>query len=407
MYEGRAGFAYLFWRAAVHERAAASGATSVSTEPAGAATGSKAARSARSGDKRRGSGGAGGSGGARGAGGEGGASARDALLDVAWQYAASARAAAAATEPRKLVPTLVCGRAGVLAVEAVVAHARGDTASRDRAVAALEALSEDVVAAGDALPNEILYGRAGYLNACLMVNGACVDAGVSVAALRSVATAIIRAGRRYAEEELCDTPLMWAWHGKEYYGGAHGVAGIVQVLLSLPAGTLDSTALRLLRETLDGVVSVARMPSGNYRSSPGNKKDRLLQWCHGAPGWAMALCVAARAFGDTRYLEEARRCGDAIWDRGLLLKGVGLCHGTSGNGLALLALYRATGEELWLHRARAFAAFAMWWEEAARAGRVEELADVPLSLYNGRAGMAVFLLAVRDPELAEWPGLPL
>ncbi|KAH9290115.1 hypothetical protein KI387_034232, partial [Taxus chinensis] len=36
--------------------------------------------------------------------------------------------------------------------------------------------------------------------------------------------------------------------------------------------------------------------SGNYPSSEGNSRDKLVQWCHGAPGVAMTLCKAVQVF---------------------------------------------------------------------------------------------------------------
>ena len=45
------------------------------------------------------------------------------------------------------------------------------------------------------------------------------------------------------------------------------------------------------------------------------------------------------------------KCGEVIWERGLLLKGLGLCHGTAGNAYSLLSLYQSTGRDYHLHRA--------------------------------------------------------
>lgn len=37
-----------------------------------------------------------------------------------------------------------------------------------------------------------------------------------------------------------------------------------------------------------------RFPSGNYPSSEGSESDRLVHWCHGAPGVALTLAKAAK-----------------------------------------------------------------------------------------------------------------
>ena len=76
--------------------------------------------------------------------------------------------------------------------------------------------------------------------------------------------------------------------------------------------------------------------------SSGNDKDRLVHWCHGAPGVVHLMLLAHQVWGsDTdKYLVAARRAGELTWQRGLLKKGPGLCHGVSGNGYAFLHLYQ-------------------------------------------------------------------
>ena len=54
---------------------------------------------------------------------------------------------------------------------------------------------------------------------------------------------------------------------------------------------------------------------------------RLVQWCHGAPGFVITMVAAEAAFGGGSYLAAARKAAHVIWNRGLLRKGVGLCHG--------------------------------------------------------------------------------
>lgn len=55
-----------------------------------------------------------------------------------------------------------------------------------------------------------------------------VDDGRIVAVLRSM----IQSGREYAaEHKHVKTPLMYAYHGTEYMGAAHGIAGILQMML--------------------------------------------------------------------------------------------------------------------------------------------------------------------------------
>ena len=79
-----------------------------------------------------------------------------------------------------------------------------------------------------------------------------------------------------------------------------------------------------------------------YHFLSGNDKDRLVHWCHGAPGVVHLLLTAHTVWGgDTdQYITAAKKAGDLVWERGLLKKGPGLCHGVAGNGYTFLHLYQ-------------------------------------------------------------------
>ncbi|CAI7882672.1 unnamed protein product [Closterium sp. NIES-53] len=241
-------------------------------------------------------------------------------------------------------------------------------------------------------------------------------------------------------------------HEKHYWGAAHGLAGIAHTLLlgawhmghlgqvgrvgEVAAAEAEEGAGEEGREAAEegGREAVAvlewmvggRLPSGNYPSSEekrltaaavaggggaadggaggggvegGARKaaaggaDRLVQWCHGAPGVAMALALAATVCAvrvpcmcspDGSSGGSGRggvAAGEVVWQRGLLRE-MGLCHGIAGNAYAFLSLHRANsalhatgnGEtdsmqetttpalpppSTHLHRARAFAAFLL------------------------------------------------
>lgn len=110
---------------------------------------------------------------------------------------------------------------------------------------------------------------------------------------------------------------------------------------------------------------------------------KLLQFCHGAPGFVICLAGFPGAGLDDLLLAA----GDTVWAAGPLAKGANLCHGTGGNGYALLALYRRSGDPVWLERARAFAmhGIAQVERDAARYGQGR------YSLWTGDPGFAVYL----------------
>ncbi|CAI0376049.1 unnamed protein product [Linum tenue] len=44
-----------------------------------------------------------------------------------------------------------------------------------------------------------------------------------------------------------------------------------------------------------------RFPSGNYPSSQGSNSDRLVHWCHGAPGVALTFVKAAEVISGSLF----------------------------------------------------------------------------------------------------------
>ena len=136
---------------------------------------------------------------------------------------------------------------------------------------------------------------------------------------------------------------MFSWHDKVYIGAAHGLAGILTLLLQARDHLTPAEMKELIRPSVDYVLNL-QMDSGNFPSSKGNDRDRLVHFCHGAPGVVHLLLSAHQVWGpeDGKYLSAALRAGEVVWQRGLLRKGPGLCHGVAGNGYALLHLYQVS-----------------------------------------------------------------
>lgn len=206
--------------------------------------------------------------------------------------------------------------------------------------------------------------------------------------------------------------LMYTWHNVCYLGASHGICGVLMTLLqckeALGALSRDpkeaAEALRAVHRSID-ILLGATFPSGNLPSILGSPNDRLVQWCHGAPGLIPLLCSVIYTGVDdgrggitysgggpemhTILRDRLASAGDVIWARGLLKNGTGLCHGTAGNGYALLGLYRATGDERMLHRAEYFARWSM-----DHISRFAEGPAATYSLFEGLAGSVCFFLDV-------------
>jgi len=148
--------------------------------------------------------------------------------------------------------------------------------------------------------SEVLYGRAGLLYAVLRLRSS-VDLNssaalnseqisvisalqplISDAVVGQLIECIIRQGKNgsaaYAVEigsAAVDSesvspvpPLMWSWHGKRYLGGAHGAAGILQMLLMCP-GEIVSTHLPIILGTVEWLLGCQNTQGNWPTKAPG------------------------------------------------------------------------------------------------------------------------------------------
>ena len=225
--------------------------------------------------------------------------------------------------------------------------------------------------------NEWLYGRAGYLYLLRIVRAAFRDDEDTLAMIEDTAEDVIGA--------MVESSRPWKWHDKAYLGAAHGAIGILtQIVLTDP-----SWAPKVEADV--GVVLSYQYDGGNFPSSIPPSRDRMVQFCHGAPGVVSSLEAIKPFFPALqnrieRAIQEGREC---IWERGLLTKEPCLCHGTAGNALALATkemehfLTYTTGHEI---------------KSMAKDGMLEK-SDDPSGLWCGEAGRA-WAWAVADKALA-------
>lgn len=304
--------------------------------------------------------------------------------------------------------TFLCGKAGIYALGAVVSKYKGDNQRKDFflnlfwEIAQERALSVGPEDGGFGMPYELMYGRAGFLWAALFINKYLGDETIPWSVLSPIVDAVLAGGRTGASHTPC--PLMYQWHGTRYWGAAHGLAGIMHVLLHFPLNKEDADDVK---GTLLYMIGKRFPESGNFPSSEGNTRDKLVQWCHGAPGIAMSLCKAAQVLpAEPVFRQAAIEAGESVWKKGLLKK-VGLCHGVSGNAYTFLALYRLTKEELYLNRAKAFTGFLYNNGRKLIASGEMHGGDHPHSLFEGLAGTACLYFDMVKPEQSRFPGFEL
>ncbi|KAL2944275.1 LanC-like protein GCR2 [Bienertia sinuspersici] len=183
--------------------------------------------------------------------------------------------------------------------------------------------------------------------------------------MREIVTDIIQEGRKLGKGRC---PLMYEWHGKKYWGAAHGLAGIMHVLLDMELTPEEQGNVKsVLRYMMKG-----RFPGGNYPSSEGSESDRLVHWCHGAPGIALTLAKASQ------------------WEH-----------------YVFLALYRTTGNAEYLYRAKAFACFLQDRAQRLISEGIMNGGDRPYSLFEGLGGMAYLFMDMNEPTEARFPAYEL
>merc|ERR1711933_245854 len=114
------------------------------------------------------------------------------------------------------------------------------------------------------------------------------------------AEALLRAGQEHRRTENSQVaPLAYSFFGEEYLGAAHGLIGIVYVLMHTPV-----SEARDVRAAVDFVVD-QQMQSGNFPAVLGDDSDDLVHWCHGAPGAVFLLCCAYDRWSEERHLRAA------------------------------------------------------------------------------------------------------
>ncbi|CAF3030419.1 unnamed protein product [Rotaria socialis] len=298
------------------------------------------------------------------------------------------------------VVTFLCGAPGPLAIAAVIYHNAGDQKTTDRYIEKI--LSMKTNALSHSVPDEFLYGRAGYLFTLMFLRREIGEHAVDPQIITEIFEAMIKSGEKYARDTHSKSPLMYQWYKTEYLGAAHGLSGIVHCLLKVT----QHESFAHLRPYVDShlmptveYLKSRRLASGNYMSANDSKSDILVQWCHGASGFAYSFSRAYQITGNSSYIELASSAGDIIWERGVLTKGYGICHGTAGNGYVFLDLYRVTNDTKWLHRALKFAEFCLDYGKH----NLPKEPDCPYSLFEGLAGTIYYMADILNPTHARFP----
>ncbi|XP_033741341.1 lanC-like protein 3 [Pecten maximus] len=311
--------------------------------------------------------------------------------------------------------SFILGSAGTVAVNSLLYHTAGNE-SKSKKIAEKFANFADHARPISFYPygsDELLVGRAGYLSGALALQQKLCYKVVSEDILKHLCTVTVESGRHYSYSHKpkspkgVQSPLMYAYHGTEYLGAAHGLSGILQMLLSFPEFYTCEDSQPAVEDVHRAVDFMLSLEQANHNYAPAMDEvgmsrpegEDLVHWCHGAPGVVYLFARAYKVWGEEKYLHACVRCGELTWEKGLLRKGPGICHGVAGSGYVFLLLYRLTGDKKHLYRALKFAEF-MFTQEFKKGARVP---DCPFSLYEGWAGAVLFLVDLIQPDKAEFP----
>ena len=337
------------------------------------------------------------------------------------------------------------GKAGVLAARCAVLTSMAEissgegppstptTAQAREAASKLLALCPGIMALPTAAC-ELMYGRAAYLQALLLVRETLHDPAFGAEEATQVLSQLLHEGAKTAMNSGYPggLRLVWTYHETEYLGAGHGVAGIFFTLLQLLPDVLRLEQAEEKEEKMSGNLSCgwigeirssilalvdAQMHSGNLPRSTASSADHILSWSSGAPGFIALFLRAAAA--DELYLsstseqftrdrqrlrDAAAHAGEITWQRGALCHGVGIFKGIAGCVYGLLFLAKSSignSDPRWLRRAQQLTIHATKNFDA-----LETVLDMaPCNLWEGSAGLCCALFDILgDSHLANIPG---
>ncbi len=177
-------------------------------------------------------------------------------------------------------------------------------------------------------------------------------------------------------------------------GVAHGAAGAIALLARVARSNAPDAVRRRARALFDEAVPwlLAHDDPEGYPATLGGERNRM-GWCHGDPGIAAALAMAAELTDEDGLRVAATRIGlraAELAPRRARLAG-GLCHGAAGLAHVFHRLYCTTGDVRFARTSRAWFARLLASPLPKRSGWL-----------SGAGGIALALLAATGDADAAW-----
>jgi|GEM_PF-6257245 len=194
-------------------------------------------------------------------------------------------------------------------------------------------------------------------------------------------------------EEIDQFPSIGEKNPMEYYGIAHGWAGILYASL-LWCTTIGITLPNSFYNRLDQLERAGKLEGNvNYWPISISQKQAWPGWCHGSAGYSFLWALVYRVKQESKYLVMAEKCLNHSFSH--LLKNANLCCGISGMGYATLNYFQASGDKTHLIRSKKIIENLM-----------ESLGENHLrnnSLYRGELGIGLYLAELENPEKGRMP----
>ncbi len=296
---------------------------------------------------------------------------------------------------------------GLYAVQALIARARGDEASRSMAMTAfLEAATQPFD--GPGLGLDVALGRAGVLLACDSLLGIMPKHGNAESEMRDRLRALGREISDQIWDKLDSFASIPESRELSILGIAHGWGGLLYATLRWCASVNEPIPSRL-QQRLDELAGCAE-PAGRglqwkwdlARSANEPGGGSMPGWCNGSAGYVYLWTQAHIALGEPKFLELAEGAAWHAWETRSTIGN--LCCGMAGQAYALINLHRHTGEAVWLRRARALSFYAAAAaDDPGSRGALHQPALRSESLYKGELGIVVLDSDLNQPDFACMP----
>ncbi len=184
-------------------------------------------------------------------------------------------------------------------------------------------------------------------------------------------------------------------------GLAHGASGVIGLLgCTAATGVTEEKSRLLLNDAVEWLRSQRLYDSTSsfpaWSDPDVARRPARAAWCHGDPGVASALLVAARATRDERMERRALAIARQAAIRPPFESGVtdsGFCHGSAGLAHQFNRMYQVTGDEELRLAAR------FWVEQTLAMGMPDPQKP---GLLRGAAGVALSLLAAASDVEPSW-----